>query len=462
MLASIKMKTARTALGLLAVVLFWPNAASAAQQQKFPAGSPMKDTVVFQYAVYFLPKPAKDPKAVLQAVLRTRPNSPRLVEKPPRSLAKPVMTAYVEKEVAQRYAPPDLEALQYSGRGLSRQQAQALQKSGQALIMTFGHTREHGWSALKAATEIAETLARETDGLIWDEETREIFTPDEWRKRRIATWTGTLPDVTRHTTIHAYKNGEYVRAITLGMAKFGLPDVVVQDFSWSLNRNMGHLVNALCQSLAEGGRVAKAGAYALDFRAIKNRGLRDEYLGSLKPNAKAVARLTLMQGTPEDGDPRNRLIEVAFDQYPGADVHERQDAMISALFGWEDSIKRIRHDGELEAASKRARARLPSLRKAFSKGLEPGEFIQVKAPFATPNDSNEWMWVEVTEWQGSRIRGLLRNEPFDIPGLHGGQIVQVQEEKVFDYIRRYPNGKEEGNETGRIIEKMRGSVETNK
>jgi uncharacterized protein YegJ (DUF2314 family) len=71
------------------------------------------------------------------------------------------------------------------------------------------------------------------------------------------------------------------------------------------------------------------------------------------------------------------------------------------------------------------------------------------------------MWVEVTEWKGRRIRGLLKNEPFDIPGLHGGQIVQVQEEKVFDYIRRYPNGKEEGNETGRIIATMQGSVERN-
>jgi hypothetical protein len=137
----------------------------------------MKDTVVFQYAVYFSPTPSKDPKAVLQTVLRARSNHPVLVEKPPRSLAKPVMTAYLEKDVAQQYAPPDLKMLQHFGRGLSREQAQAVQKSGQVLIMTFGHTSEHVWSALKSATEIAETIARETDGLIWDEETREIFTP---------------------------------------------------------------------------------------------------------------------------------------------------------------------------------------------------------------------------------------------------------------------------------------------
>jgi hypothetical protein len=38
--------------------------------------------------------------------------------------------------------------------------------------------------------------------------------------------------------------------------------------------------------------------------------------------------------------------------------------------------------------------------------------------------------------------------------LHAGQEVEVSEAKVFDYIRRHADGSEEGNETGRIIEKQ--------
>ncbi|MHB1075881.1 DUF2314 domain-containing protein [Thiobacillus sp.] len=259
--------------------------------------------------------------------------------------------------------------------------------------------------------------------------------------------------------LHAYNDGEYVRAISLGMAKFGLPDVVIENFSWSLNRNMGHLINAFGQSMAEGRQIASAGEYELNFRAIKDRAVRDDYVKSLKPNGTAVAHLTLMQGLPEEGDPQNRLIEIAFEKYPGVDVHAQQDAMISSLFGWEETIKRIRHNEALNAASKRAKARLPALRKAFANGLAPGEYIQVKAPFDTPDNSKEWMWVEITEWNGARIKGLLKNEPVATPGLHGGQIVQVREKDVFDYIRHYPNGKEEGNETSTIIFKMQGSVE---
>ena len=95
----------------------------------------------------------------------------------------------------------------------------------------------------------------------------------------------------------------------------------------------------------------------------------------------------------------------------------------------------VKHDEELLEASRRARANLPALREAFNAGLAPGEFIQVKVPFKTPDGGKEWMWVEVTSWSGDKIRGLLRNEPFHIPNLHGGQTVDVSEE---DRLRLHP------------------------
>ena len=107
----------------------------------------------------------------------------------------------------------------------------------------------------------------------------------------------------------------------------------------------------------------------------------------------------------------------------------------------------------MKAASRQAQAKLPALRAAFNKGLAPGEFIQVKAPFDTPEGGHEWMWVEVISWDGDKIKGLLKNEPFSIPTLHGGQTVEVSQAKVFDFIHRLADGTEEGNETGRLIEK---------
>ncbi len=439
----------------LVIIGSLPSLITAAPRQPLvPAGSPMSKSIHFQYALYFLKIPNKNPLKVLQKHLAKKGLKYTLVDKIPESPGKMLIQAKLEKDVLKNYLPPDLDSLKYFGHGLSRAQALALQKSPQALILNFSHPKQYVWSGLREATKLLEDLARETDGLLWDEMTREVFTADAWHDERLGKWKGGVPDISTHTTIHAYKSGEFVRAISLGMAKVGLPDVVVDNFPWSSNRNVGHIINLFSQAMAEGASFNKPGMFDLNIKAIKHPAVREPQLKALKDNAKAIAHLTLIQGVWEDGDPDNRLIEIRFDRYPGPDRHARLDAMMSALFGAEDSIAYIKHNEALIAASKAAKAKLPSLRKAFNAGLRPGEFIQVKAPFPTPDGRNEWMWVEVSKWKGNDIEGLLKNDPYDIPDLHAGQIVKVSQKDVFDYIRNYSDGTSEGNKTGEIIMKM--------
>src|SRR5262245_49825107 len=97
------------------------------------------------------------------------------------------------------------------------------------------------------------------------------------------------------------------------------------------------------------------------------------------------------------------------------------------------------------------------MRVALQHGLEPGEHILVKAPFQTTDGSDEWMWVDVATWDETAIRGTLQNEPSGVPGLRAGQIVEVDPERVFDYIHSHADGELEGNETGRILEGRRPS-----
>lgn len=428
--------------------------AEKSKQESIPAGVLMDQSIRFQYAIYYLPSSSVDPLVALRELLSKEKSPLMLADELPDKPGQPVVCGHSLTELQTQYAPPDMQSLQYFGRGLTRNQAEQLQESRQVFIMDFTHNEVHVWEGLRTANRIAEALARETGGLLWDEETREVFTPDEWHRKRAQAWTDGFPNVSDHTTIHAYKSGEYVRTITLGMAKFGLPDVVAEDFSWSLNRTMGHLINLFCQSMAEGAVIDRPGEYDLDIRKIQNGEVRDPQISSLKTNATAVALLSLKKGKWEDGDPENRLIELRFDRYSGRDVHAKQEELLSSLFGWEDSVTPVKHNEELLAASRMAKQKLPMIRKAFVDGLDPGEFIQVKAPFKTPDGGQEWMWVEVSAWEGDNIKGLLKNEPFNIPSLHGGQIVKVKQEDVFDYIRRFPDGTEEGNETGGIIQKM--------
>jgi uncharacterized protein YegJ (DUF2314 family) len=363
-------------------------------------------------------------------------------------------------DVKGSYAPPSMEALNRFGRGISRDQATALQGSQAAFVVDFTYGQAHVWDGLLSAYRMMERLARETGGLIWDEETREIFSPDAWNERRIAAWKSDVPDISRHTVIHAYKKDTLVRAITLGMVKFGLPDLVVDQFSWDVTRNMGILLNLFGQAIAEGAGVERPGAFTLDLKKIRSAEVREPQLKTLKDHATGVVELELSEGILEDGDPRNRLIEIGFDRYAGPDVQARQEKLLSDLFGWTDTLATVSPSQALKDASERARALIPKLRSDFNAGLQPGELIMVKAPFVGANDRKEYMWIEVISWDGARIKGLLRSEPFYVTGLHAGQTVDVEESTIYDYIRKRPDGSQEGNETGKVIEAQGAAEET--
>lgn len=441
-------------LWLLTVSLCALSPARAAPGEPVAAGVPAAAQVHYEFAIYFPDQPAKPPIKALIARLAALPAAPRYVDFAPRPLKDAVVQASINDDVRNSYRPPNLESLKYFGRGLSREQAVALQGARTALVMKFAHPQKQAMTAYRSSLLLAEQVARDTHGLLWDEQTREVFTADEWHKRRLETWEGDIPDVVGHTVIHAYKGDKLTRAITLGMSKFGLPDVVVNDFPWSLNDGVGHLINLLAQSLLEGARIDAGGRYDANLAAVRHAARRKAIAEGLQPKSTGIARLKLVEGASEQGDPNNALFEIQFDQYPGVDRYARQDAMLHSLFGSSDSITYAQHTKRLLAASEAARARLPELQQAFARGLRPGEYLLVKAPFAIPKGGQEWMWVEVTAWKGNAITGLLKNEPFNIPTLHGGQIVQVSQAQVFDYLRHLPNGEDEGNTTGTILQEQ--------
>jgi uncharacterized protein YegJ (DUF2314 family) len=415
----------------------------------------MSNDITFQFAIYYLPVPSNDANATLDVLLLDEFRGVQRVAELKSGAEGVCVASQLLTNVQESYSPPSADSLKYFGRGLSQEQALALQNSQQALMLNFGYSKKHVWDGMRSALQLTGALARQTGGILWDEATREAFIPDSWETNRITTWDADVPDISKHTVMHAYRKEEegFVRAITLGMAKFGLPDVVIEDFSLSENRNIGHLINLFGQAVAEGATITRAGEFDLNIRTIKNYRVRDPQISSLKSNATAKAFLSLKEGRWEKGDPQNRLIEITFDRYSESDLHARQEKLLSTMFGWEDRVTGVRHnDEELQAASQRARGKLLALRLHFNKNMKPGEYILVKAPFPVPNGGNEYMWVEVSSWNGNKIEGLLRNEPVNIPTLHGGQMVQVSEAKIFDYIHTLPDGSQEGNETGKLIE----------
>lgn len=424
-------------------------------QTQWPKAPFLSGPIHYEFGIYYPGKPSKNPIEAAQRRLAEGSYAFKVVKRVVDAAEGPSITLNLTTNAQKDYSPPDESMTQRFGRGLTREQAAALQQSTQALVLDFAQPTTGTMTNLKAALVLTEQIARDTNGLIWDDETREIFTPEAWHKRRLDSWHGEVPDVSMHTVIHAYKTDSLVRAITLGMAKFGMPDIVVSDFSWSLNRPMGNLINLFSQAVVEGQSMKRSGEFDLDLHSIQHPDVRDSQISTLKGRGTGIGKLGLFTGVWESGDPRNRLLEIRANRYVASDKYAQQESMLTSMFGFEDeSIARLKHTDALEKVSKAAIAKMPALREAFNRGLQPGEYILVKAPFTTSANGREWMWVEVMSWQGDQIIGLLKNEPANVPGLHAGQKVSVSQPELFDYIRRYPDGREEGNQTGKLIMQM--------
>ncbi|MET0988376.1 MAG: hypothetical protein ABW034_23495 [Steroidobacteraceae bacterium] len=250
--------------------------------------------------------------------------------------------------------PPGAESEALYRYGVAQKQLDALQISKLAVVLAFSYDGRAAVPALEQATAFTRELARRTDALIWDAETRELFAPDAWAERRMAASDTELPEVRKHIAIRAYQvDGERIRAITSGMRKFGLPDVVVNDAPWWLTQEIGTTMRLLAQALVEGPAPA-LGMFDLDVTTIRQQRIRKHIEASLDryPTA-SVAFLALRAATPLAGDPDNRLIEITFDRYPGRNTSERYARFTSEFFGPSERASRAEPQGDWLVASKR-------------------------------------------------------------------------------------------------------------
>jgi uncharacterized protein YegJ (DUF2314 family) len=355
------------------------------------------------------------------------------------------------------FAPPTRAQLDSHGRGLTSAQAEQAAASQGVVRLSLVLDGDPGGNQLRAAELLMGQLARDHAGYVWDEETRELFSVDQWQTTRAATWEGDLPDAHGNVVIHTYEvRPGQTRSITLGMAKLGLPDLVVQEVAPSQTMQAAIVLDALAQALVEGARPDDHGSMKVDVDALHHARARSALARYTRANATRRIELTLSTAPLEQGDARNRLLALSFPAFAGASAAERQAGAIAAFAGRkEDEVAAIRPDDpELVAAQQRVQARLPTLAATFRAGLPAGERLSVKAPFATDDDSEEWLWLDVSTWRDDSLDGTLISVPERVASLKLGAKVRVSQGQVGDYVWSGAGGKrKEGGELDDILAK---------
>lgn len=404
---------------------------------------------------YFSPEPVVSPDTAARLLIEKYFPGMPIVTDPSQSPKPPFIAIEVETSPLKKFPVPDADYFKYAGRGMSAESIAAIQQTSMAFRLILIAPKEGIWEQSRTFTELALAFATKTRAYIWDSGTRECFSPAMWKERRIDSWIEVIPHLPDQFTMHAYRVPEtnYVRIITLGLEKFALPDLVIQQTLASESRSAGNLINVTAQLLAESPLVEKPAAFQFSLPAVNNEPLRRAQRVNLQKGATEKAALALVVGRREEGDPHNTLVELDFRHGEGRSSDERQQAVLAQIWGSTDSLVGVRHDDAILAASQQAKAKLPALQQIFAKGLAPGERIILKAPFARDDEGSEWMWVEVLKWpELGKVTGILKNDPYYVKKLRAGSRVLIKPEEIFDYIYYKSDGSQEGNETGRLME----------
>ena len=348
-------------------------------------------------------------------------------------------------------AIPSQSMLKHFGVGFNQDDFLKLEKITKAYAITIKFKQLETLSHHRDADNYLYTLLKDNNGYLYDEETREMFKPSSWKKRRVIEgWKDKKIAINKHITIHYYprETGEY-RLITLGMAKFGLPDIAIENIFSKKAKELSSLINLTAYTLLDN---RNTNAITINLDKLANSYV---YAKKIKENQyrnhKQAITLGFKKALVDEGDPTNRIIELIFKANKNEQRYAAQTRYLIDLFGVEDKIYDTnKYAAEMEAASKKDLVMLPEIKKAFNKKLGLNEYIDVKVPFIY-SEGREWMWILVTSWKGDKIKGILNNKPYYIKNLYAGDKVEVNQKDVFDFLYHHADGTETGNETTKVI-----------
>jgi hypothetical protein len=352
----------------------------------------------------------------------------------PGELAQP--SVLVERLDRSRLQPPPPTLLQAHspGIGLDELRQVAAADAGVVVVVLTPPGGPALGEVVAAADRAVAELAGATGGIVLDDDTLQLLRPEQLQER-------SRGGVLAHTTVRVAQDGDRLRAVTLGMARYGCPELVVERFRAAETAGVHALLELARQTLVERDGLPTGEVLGLDIAGLVDPAVRAAQVERMVPGATGAARVGLRWPQARDDDPDNALLELVFEP----DLK----TVLLALYGTD------RPGPDLVAqAREAARAELfGPVHARFSAGLPPDDRLLVKGPFLDADGAAvEWMWVAVERWEDGVLTGVLTNTPDNIPGLHEGTTVQVPEAEVFDYLYVFADGRTEGNRTAALLE----------
>ena len=440
----------------MVLALFLPPVVGAAWAQSAPPAQPaqMPPDARFALALYCNPVCGEDVLDALEDSL----GSIGVEEGFPDAATRPMRIMGL---AGTEFGIPDPDYVADYGIGVDR--PEALSGSQQVLLGWFAAPRRESLTIFAQAHAAFARAAALAGGWVEDLDTQTVYGVDAWAGRDPR---GPLTDWFVVDAVPVSEaEGAPVRVVTRGLRRFGDPELVVPEVPLENAANVSFVLNEVATLLHE-------------------RPVLDTPL----PLASAIVRgnATFAGVEPVEGDPEEPLVRVSFsgkvtppgDPAPEAPVATPVEAappeQLAAvepppaastplataplatpaeplLPASRNDVSEPRTLQEAQAAALRTFD--TRVRAAWEGGLPTGDVIAVQVPFTDTQGRKEYVWAELRSWEGDRLTGVLVNEPYAVPSLKKGDVVEFRRADVFDYIWRHADGTREGNTTAAFLKR---------
>ena len=331
---------------------------------------------------------------------------------------------------------------------LTPQERESLPKRTTSVTLRANAPFSKDHLAARAGFAATAILAEALDGVVYDETTRRIL---RWQESPVITSPLGGPAFERKDiVVQLYRQEDgTARALTLGMMRFGCPDLALKGANMSAGPRLAELLNAAASKLAAGETQTPITLALDDVARVVGRTPAE--LGATPENARPV-ELEVVSPEREEGDPDNDLAELV--PKDGAS-REAWDSVVASLFGVPTTEV---EDGEVAARAKRS---LGAAIAQFEAGA--GELF-VRGPFVIPPDARldggpttANLWVAVASCDAKLCTGVLSSEPTYVTNLAAGKTTSVERAHAVDWLIRGRDGGTTGGESLKAL-RARGST----
>jgi uncharacterized protein YegJ (DUF2314 family) len=331
---------------------------------------------------------------------------------------------------------------------LGEQELAALSAARNIVVVHTHSKTEPTHLGFRTCVALTAAIAEKLHGFVYDEALRRIETAADFRTHLFP---GRMDEPSfrpGHIVLQSYteESGEE-RMLTLGMARFGTPDLEARGFSPESAPRVALLLNAVAGALADGAHASPIPIATDDVARVN--GLPEKDI-TTRPS---MGEVTLVpQETHTAGDPDNALLTLVPQGEAAGKPMLAWERLLLATTGGEargggnPTLRLTEEVPELMEIGKRVRSDLPRIVATYK------DHLHLKARFKTDGGA-EVMWILVTSCREGACSGTLENQPVSAPLLSLGQLLTVQWADVEDYLYTLPDGGSVGGESARIIER---------